>query len=111
MPQSDAGSVKLLLLGATGLVGSRVHFIPLSRDRGFLPDLSAVPRSVLASAKLMETKPAIDVERHAGQMLHVDGWFGLHQLRNGNHESVLPRGAGLSPLLWDEHDGRSTKAR
>jgi LL-diaminopimelate aminotransferase len=38
---------------ATGLAGSRVQFISLNRDRGFLPDLSVIPRSVLANAKLM----------------------------------------------------------
>jgi LL-diaminopimelate aminotransferase len=38
---------------ATGLVGSRVHFTPLSRDREFLPDLSSISRSALSSAKLM----------------------------------------------------------
>jgi LL-diaminopimelate aminotransferase len=38
---------------ATGLVGSRAHFLPLRAETGFLPDLSAVPAAVLASARLL----------------------------------------------------------
>jgi len=38
---------------ATGLIGGRVEFIPLTAKNGFLPDLSAIPRSVLSTAKLM----------------------------------------------------------
>ena len=38
---------------ATGLVGSRAHFLPLLPERGFLPNLSAVPRSVLNKARLL----------------------------------------------------------
>lgn len=38
---------------ATGLVGGNVHLIPLSADRGFLPDLSSIPRDVLRSAKIL----------------------------------------------------------
>jgi LL-diaminopimelate aminotransferase len=38
---------------ASWLVGSDAHLIPLTADRGFLPDLAAIPRSVLAAAKLM----------------------------------------------------------
>jgi LL-diaminopimelate aminotransferase len=38
---------------ATGLVGSRAHFLPLRHERGFLPDLAAVPRSVLHKARLL----------------------------------------------------------
>src|SRR5262249_12572634 len=38
---------------ATGLVGSRAHFLPLRAETGFLPDLSAAPTAVLASARLL----------------------------------------------------------
>ena len=38
---------------ATGLIGSHVEFIPLTAERGFLPDLSAIPRAVFSRAKLM----------------------------------------------------------
>ena len=38
---------------ATGLVGSRVHFVPLRADHGFVPDLSNIPQSVLDAAKLL----------------------------------------------------------
>jgi LL-diaminopimelate aminotransferase len=38
---------------ATGLVGSRVQFIPLTAAQGFIPDVTAIPRPVLAAAKLM----------------------------------------------------------
>jgi LL-diaminopimelate aminotransferase len=38
---------------ASGLVGSRVHFIPLRASEGFIPDVAAIPRPVLAAAKLM----------------------------------------------------------
>ncbi len=38
---------------ATGLIGSRVEFLPLTADRGFLPDLAAIPRSTLPAAKLL----------------------------------------------------------
>jgi LL-diaminopimelate aminotransferase len=38
---------------ATMFAGGRSHFLPLLRENGFLPDLDAVPRSVLAKAKIM----------------------------------------------------------
>ena len=38
---------------ASGLIGSRTHLVPLRADRAFLPDLSAIPRSVLQDAKLL----------------------------------------------------------
>jgi LL-diaminopimelate aminotransferase len=38
---------------ATGLVGSRVHLIPLKAENGFIPRLTEIPRSVLDDAKLM----------------------------------------------------------
>lgn len=38
---------------ATGLVGGRSYLMPLRSDRGFLPDLRAVPRSVLNDARLL----------------------------------------------------------
>ncbi|MEP6494364.1 MAG: aminotransferase class I/II-fold pyridoxal phosphate-dependent enzyme [bacterium] len=38
---------------ASGLVGSRTHFIPLRADRGFLPDLAAIPKNVLHRARLL----------------------------------------------------------
>lgn len=38
---------------ATGLVGSHAYFLPLRPERGFLPDLSSVPRGVLAKAQLL----------------------------------------------------------
>jgi LL-diaminopimelate aminotransferase len=38
---------------ASGLVGSNTHFLPLRAERGFLPDLSAVPASILGRAKLL----------------------------------------------------------
>lgn len=38
---------------ATGLVGGRTHLIPLRSERGFLPDLRAIPTSVLESARLL----------------------------------------------------------
>lgn len=38
---------------ATMFAGGRSHFLPLLRENGFLPDLDAVPRSVLAKAKIL----------------------------------------------------------
>jgi len=38
---------------ASGLVGSRAHFLPLHEDRGFLPELSAIPSSVLSRASIL----------------------------------------------------------
>ena len=38
---------------ATGLVGGRVHFLPLRARCGFLPDLGAIPPAVLAQARLL----------------------------------------------------------
>src|SRR4051812_4677540 len=38
---------------ATLLVGGHAHFMPLRAERGFLPDLSAIPESVLREARLM----------------------------------------------------------
>jgi LL-diaminopimelate aminotransferase len=38
---------------ATGLVGGRVHMLPLRASAGFLPDLSDIPAAVLREAKLM----------------------------------------------------------
>lgn len=38
---------------ATGLVGGRVHFVPLNASSGFIPDLSTIPQSALRSAKLL----------------------------------------------------------
>lgn len=38
---------------ATGLVGSHVRFIPLSAERGFIPDLTRIPRAALEDAKLL----------------------------------------------------------
>lgn len=38
---------------ATGLVGSRTYLLPLRRERGFLPDLGAIPTSVLHDARLL----------------------------------------------------------
>jgi LL-diaminopimelate aminotransferase len=38
---------------ATGLVGSKVHLVPLSAESGFIPSLSRIPMAVLEAAKLM----------------------------------------------------------
>ena len=38
---------------ATWLVGSNAHLVPLTADRGFLPDLASIPQSVLSAAKLV----------------------------------------------------------
>ena len=38
---------------ATGLIGSRIQLIPLRAERGFVPDLSAIPRAALEAARLM----------------------------------------------------------
>jgi LL-diaminopimelate aminotransferase len=38
---------------ATMFAGGRSHFLPLRRENGFLPDLEATPRSVLAKAKIL----------------------------------------------------------
>ena len=38
---------------ATGLIGSRSHFLPLRAERGFLPDLRAIPTSVLEKARIL----------------------------------------------------------
>lgn len=38
---------------ASLLIGSRAHLLPLRRDRGFLPDLTAIPANVLAEARLL----------------------------------------------------------
>ncbi len=38
---------------ATMFAGGKSHFLPLRRENGFLPDLDAVPRSVLAKAKIL----------------------------------------------------------
>lgn len=38
---------------ASGLVGGRMHLMPLRAERGFLPDLRAIPKSVLHDARLL----------------------------------------------------------
>jgi LL-diaminopimelate aminotransferase len=38
---------------ATMFAGGRSHFLPLRRENAFLPDLGAIPRSVLAMAKIL----------------------------------------------------------
>lgn len=38
---------------ATGLVGGRTYLMPLKAERGFLPDLGAIPGNVLADARLL----------------------------------------------------------
>ncbi|HEY4218571.1 MAG TPA: aminotransferase class I/II-fold pyridoxal phosphate-dependent enzyme [Gemmatimonadaceae bacterium] len=38
---------------ATGLAGGQSYVMPLTAERNFLPDLSAIPRSVLAKARLL----------------------------------------------------------
>ncbi|HKW49467.1 MAG TPA: aminotransferase class I/II-fold pyridoxal phosphate-dependent enzyme, partial [Gemmatimonadaceae bacterium] len=38
---------------AAGLVGGRVHLLPLRRESGFLPDLAAIPPSVARRARLL----------------------------------------------------------
>jgi LL-diaminopimelate aminotransferase len=38
---------------ATMFAGGRSYFMPLLRENGFLPDLDAIPRSVLAKAKIL----------------------------------------------------------
>ncbi len=38
---------------ATMFAGGRSHFLPLRRENGFLPDLDAIPPSVLAKAKIL----------------------------------------------------------
>jgi LL-diaminopimelate aminotransferase len=38
---------------ATGLVGGRVHFIPLTAKAGFVPELARIPAEVLRAAKLL----------------------------------------------------------
>lgn len=38
---------------ATGLVGGHVHFVPLTAERGFIPDLSRIPGDALSAAKLL----------------------------------------------------------
>ncbi len=37
----------------TRFVGGEVHYMPLRREHGFLPDLEAIPESVAARAKMM----------------------------------------------------------
>jgi len=37
----------------TAFAGGTPHFLPLTRERGFLPDLDAVPRAVLDKARLL----------------------------------------------------------
>ncbi|GAB4246818.1 MAG: LL-diaminopimelate aminotransferase [Thermoleophilia bacterium] len=39
--------------GSSMLAGADVHYMPLRRENGFLPDLEAVPREVARKAKLM----------------------------------------------------------
>lgn len=36
-----------------GLVGGRVHLLPLSRETGFIPDLASIPESVARKARLL----------------------------------------------------------
>jgi LL-diaminopimelate aminotransferase len=38
---------------ATGLVGGKSYLLPLRAERGFLPDLRAVPKDVLADARIL----------------------------------------------------------
>lgn len=38
---------------ASGLIGSRAHFIPLRAERAFLPDLGAISKDVLRDASLL----------------------------------------------------------
>lgn len=38
---------------ATMFAGGRSHFLPLRRERGFLPDLDGIPASVLGKAKIL----------------------------------------------------------
>ncbi|HEY4130759.1 MAG TPA: aminotransferase class I/II-fold pyridoxal phosphate-dependent enzyme, partial [Gemmatimonadaceae bacterium] len=38
---------------STGLVGGTTHFMPLRAERGFLPDLRAIPKGVLHRARLL----------------------------------------------------------
>jgi LL-diaminopimelate aminotransferase len=38
---------------STGLVGGTTHFMPLRAERGFLPDLRAIPKDVLHRARLL----------------------------------------------------------
>ena len=38
---------------ATSLAGGRVHLLPLSADRGFIPDLSKISRDALRSARIL----------------------------------------------------------
>lgn len=38
---------------ATMFAGGKSHFMPLRRENGFLPDFRAIPRSVLAKAKIL----------------------------------------------------------
>ncbi len=38
---------------ATGLAGGMIHLMPLTAERDFLPDLSAIPSDVLAKARLL----------------------------------------------------------
>lgn len=38
---------------ATMFAGGKSHFLPLRRENGFLPDLDAIPRPVLAKAKIL----------------------------------------------------------
>ncbi len=38
---------------ATGLAGGSTHFLPLTADRAFLPDLDTIPPHVLSAARLL----------------------------------------------------------
>ena len=38
---------------AAGLVGGRVHLMPVRREKGYLPDLDAIPARVLREARLL----------------------------------------------------------
>jgi LL-diaminopimelate aminotransferase len=38
---------------ATGLAGGKLHLLPLTAERGFLPDLQAIPAEVLREARLL----------------------------------------------------------
>jgi LL-diaminopimelate aminotransferase len=38
---------------ASGLVGGRTYLLPLSADRGFIPDLGAIPKNLLSDARIL----------------------------------------------------------
>jgi LL-diaminopimelate aminotransferase len=84
----------------TQFAGGRVHLVPLRRENGFLPDLSAIPREVARAAKVFWINyPNNPTAATATMDFYRDLVAWAHE-----HEVILASDNAYADVFFDESD-------